>query len=259
MWGRATSAARAAMLRNVVAQPQGPADADRAGALSSRPGRPPAPAAVANLRPYRLPGTRARIGFATSLPAFAYGDPPRGRRPVLGHRAVLHALPGQARREPRDPGRGQPGRVDRPRRRRDRAVAAAVVDDLDLAGGQRSVRALRLQRHPDDGRQPRRPRFDGQSAITQRGLRGHARLPLHRQRALVARRGPARPARRGGPKPQFLALAPVGGPRRPARPACARSAAGSRSAPGARSRTTTSRPRSSPTCRSRPTHAGPTA
>ena len=33
------------------------------------------PAAVANLRPYTLPGTPARIGIATSLPAFTYGAP----------------------------------------------------------------------------------------------------------------------------------------------------------------------------------------
>jgi hypothetical protein len=31
------------------------------------------PGAVANLRPFRIPGTRARLGLATSLPAFEYG------------------------------------------------------------------------------------------------------------------------------------------------------------------------------------------
>ena len=38
-------------------------------------------AAVANLRPFSLPGTRARIGFATSLPAFVWGLPPAGVNP----------------------------------------------------------------------------------------------------------------------------------------------------------------------------------
>ena len=33
------------------------------------------PAARANLRPYHVPGTRARLGIATSLPAFEYGSP----------------------------------------------------------------------------------------------------------------------------------------------------------------------------------------
>ncbi len=37
--------------------------------------------AVENLRPFRLPGTDARLGFATSLPAFIYGDPPAGVDP----------------------------------------------------------------------------------------------------------------------------------------------------------------------------------
>ncbi len=34
-----------------------------------------------NLRPYRVPGTKARLGFATSLPAFRYGQPPAGTDP----------------------------------------------------------------------------------------------------------------------------------------------------------------------------------
>ena len=38
-------------------------------------------AAVANLRPYRLPGTDARLGIATSLPAFVFGDLPAGTDP----------------------------------------------------------------------------------------------------------------------------------------------------------------------------------
>ncbi len=49
--------------------------------LQLTPGPAHGPAAVANLRPYRLPGTRARIGFATSLPAFVYGSPPPGVDP----------------------------------------------------------------------------------------------------------------------------------------------------------------------------------
>ena len=72
---RTTCAARGrASLRNVVAQQQeGAADADRGDARAHATGRAPGPDAVENLRPYRLPGTRARIAFATSLPAFVYG------------------------------------------------------------------------------------------------------------------------------------------------------------------------------------------
>ena len=69
------------MLRNVVARnlkvPLTPIEQ----ALALTPGPSTGAAARANLRPYRLPGTRARLGFATSLPAFTYGDPPAGSDP----------------------------------------------------------------------------------------------------------------------------------------------------------------------------------
>jgi glycerophosphoryl diester phosphodiesterase len=46
------------------------------------PGPSTGPDAVENLRPYRIPGSQARIGFATSLPAFVYGAaPPPGTDP----------------------------------------------------------------------------------------------------------------------------------------------------------------------------------
>lgn len=44
-------------------------------ALGFMPGPSTGAAAVRNLEPYRIPGTHARLGFATSLPAFAYGNP----------------------------------------------------------------------------------------------------------------------------------------------------------------------------------------
>ena len=47
-------------------------------ALGFTPGPSTGRAAIGNLRPYRIPGTRARIGFATSLPAFTYGPPAPG-------------------------------------------------------------------------------------------------------------------------------------------------------------------------------------
>ena len=49
--------------------------------LGFAPGPSHGPAAIANLRPYRVPGTRARLGIATSLPAFVYGTPPAGVDP----------------------------------------------------------------------------------------------------------------------------------------------------------------------------------
>jgi hypothetical protein len=42
-------------------------------ALGFYPGPSTGPAAVKNLEPFRIAGTKARLGFATSLPAFIYG------------------------------------------------------------------------------------------------------------------------------------------------------------------------------------------
>ncbi len=50
-------------------------------AIGFTPGPSGGAAAVANLRPVRLPGTAARLGIATSLPAFEYGRPPAGTDP----------------------------------------------------------------------------------------------------------------------------------------------------------------------------------
>lgn len=69
------------VLRNAVAMNRKVPLTSIEQALSLAPGPATGPAAVANLRPYRLPGTRARLGFATSLPAFVYGSPPPGVDP----------------------------------------------------------------------------------------------------------------------------------------------------------------------------------
>ena len=42
-------------------------------ALGFAPGPSTGPAALKNLKPYKIPGTQARLGFATSLPAFEFG------------------------------------------------------------------------------------------------------------------------------------------------------------------------------------------
>jgi hypothetical protein len=47
--------------------------------LGFAPGPSGGAAAIANLRPVTIPGTGARLGFATSLPAFVYGPPVLGR------------------------------------------------------------------------------------------------------------------------------------------------------------------------------------
>jgi hypothetical protein len=49
--------------------------------LGFTPGPATGPEAIANIAPYALPHTKAKLGFATSLPAFVYGDPPAGSDP----------------------------------------------------------------------------------------------------------------------------------------------------------------------------------
>lgn len=49
-------------------------------ALGFTSGPSSGPAAVRNLRPFRIPGTKARLGFATSLPAFIYGSAAPGHQ-----------------------------------------------------------------------------------------------------------------------------------------------------------------------------------
>ena len=82
MWGPRNVRHRGAdVLRNVVASnrkvPLTPIEI----ALGLTAGPAHGAAAVTNLRPFALPGTRARIGFATSLPAFVWGTPPTGVNP----------------------------------------------------------------------------------------------------------------------------------------------------------------------------------
>ena len=82
MWGpRDVHRSGPDVLRNVVASnlkvPLTPLEVE----IGFTPGPARGPAAVANLRPFSLPGTRVRIGFATSLPAFTWGVLPAGVDP----------------------------------------------------------------------------------------------------------------------------------------------------------------------------------
>lgn len=70
-----------APLRNVVASNRKLPLTATENEFQFSPGPSSGPAAVANLAPYQIPGTQARVGFATSLPAFTYGTPPPGTDP----------------------------------------------------------------------------------------------------------------------------------------------------------------------------------
>jgi hypothetical protein len=210
MWGpRDVRSTGPDVLRNVVASnlkvPLTPLEAE----IGFAPGPSTGPAAIANLRPFALPGTRARIGFATSLPAFTYGTPPAGVDPCsdtsLYYMRCLDRLGANlVIQDEANPGRwtGADGNgielwqplswmsstyrtVSDPTVRFDYNVTAMMVGNLaDLP-------------------------FDGQSAITQRGFRGRRRgchyvgnesfLPAEDQAVFRSY---------AGSRPDFLALAP---------------------------------------------------
>lgn len=74
MWGPETVDPEAPRpLRNVVVSNRKVPLTDLEIQLEISAGPSTGPEAIENLRPYRLPGTKARLGFATSLPAFKFG------------------------------------------------------------------------------------------------------------------------------------------------------------------------------------------
>lgn len=164
-------------------------------------------AAVDNLRPYTLPGTKAKLGIATSLPAFAFGE--AGGDPCadvsatymrcldkLGANLVVQdeANPGSwAATYAGNPNPWQPldwmgsswRNVADPTVKFTYNVTAFMVGSLaDLT-------------------------FDGQSSITQRGLKRGSHPPCTYVGNATAQPGDAPDAEHPvGPQPEFLALAP---------------------------------------------------
>jgi hypothetical protein len=204
-------------LRNVVARNRKVPLTSIEEVIQLTPGPSTGPEAVANVRPYPLPGTRARIAFATSLPAFFYGYP--AADPCsdtsrwymrcldrLGANLVIQdeANPGRwatyTAEDSPDRGAWQPlsfmsstwrAVADPGVRFRYNVIAHMVGNLADLP-------------------------FDGQSAITQRGLRGGTRcnyvgnarwLPEDPDTFQIGGETQA-VAQYGGPKREFLALAP---------------------------------------------------
>ena len=208
MWGpRDVRTGGAPMLRNVVARNKKVPLTPIEQTLQMTPGPATGPEAVDNVRPYRIPGTKARVSFATSLPAFVYGDPPAGTDPCsdtskyymrcidkLGANLVMQdeANPGRWTGEDGDGiEKWQPmswmtstwrAAAD-PTVSFDYNVTPHMVGNLaDLA-------------------------FDGQTAITQRALRGPGCHYIGNARFVG---GEDRPdlTDEAGPKQEFLAIAP---------------------------------------------------
>ncbi|MGI9183815.1 MAG: hypothetical protein ACR2GZ_02450 [Solirubrobacteraceae bacterium] len=208
LWGpedvRATGPAP---LRNVVASnlkvPLTPIELE----LGLTPGPSSGPAAIANLRPYALPGTAARLGLATSLPAFIYGSPPPGTDPCsdtslyymrcldrLGANVVLQ--------DEANPGRwtgpdADPREQWQPLSWMGSAYRAVSDPTVHFAYDVNPMMTGNLADLP----------FDGQTAITQRGLSGPGCHYIGNTGFLS---GEDRPdlAAYAGPQPDFLALAP---------------------------------------------------
>jgi glycerophosphoryl diester phosphodiesterase len=198
-----------APLRNVVARNRKVPLTPIEQSLQLTPGPASGADGIANVRPYRLPGTRARMSFATSLPAFEYGYEfglkPAGLDPCsdiatyympcldrLGANLVMQdeanpgpwaGIGGQGQWQPLE-WMGSTWRASAdPTVSFDYNVTPHMVGNLaDLV-------------------------FDGQTAITQRGLRGPRRCHyIGNRRAQPSDQASYR--RYAGPKRQFLALVP---------------------------------------------------
>ncbi len=207
MWGpRDVRSEGPRVLRNVVLQNKKVPLTDIEQVIEVANGPSTGPDAVENVRPYRVPGTRARIGFATSLPAFIYGDPPAGVDPCsdtskyymrcldkLGANVVMQdeANPGPWVTQPTfwqplDWMRSTWRAVSDPTVHFDYNVTPHLVGHLgDLV-------------------------FDGQTAITQRGLHGRGCNYVGDSHLMpeAPESDAASLAPYAGPKREFLALAP---------------------------------------------------
>jgi hypothetical protein len=228
-------------LRNVVAANRKVPLTPIEEMIQLMPGPSRGPDAVENVRPYRLAGTKARIAFATSLPAFVYGPrPPRGVNPCsdtarwymrclerLGANLVMQDEANPGRWAADTPQAWQPleWMTSTWRAAADRAVGFDYNVTPHMVGNLADLA------------------FDGQTAITQRGLRAPDGRPGPARCAYVGTGkalpedpesldigGERQPARRlAGPKREFLALVPwvAEGAREDLRSVAARLAPGS--------------------------------
>jgi hypothetical protein len=208
MWGpRAVRRTGPDVLRNVVASNLKVPLTSLENAIGFTPGPAHGSAAIANLRPYHLPGTRASIGFATSLPAFTWGTPPAGVDPCsdtsLYYMRCLNKLGANlVIQDEANPGRwtGPDGNGI------EKWQPLSWMDSTYRTVSDHSVRFAYNVTPMMVGNLADLV-FDGQSAITQRGLRGpgchyignSAFVPGEDQEVF-------RPF--AGRQPEFLAIAP---------------------------------------------------
>jgi hypothetical protein len=196
-----------AVLRNVVAHNLKVPLTQLENEIGFTPGPSHGPAAVANLRPYSLPGTRVRIGFATSLPAFAYGAPAPGTNPCsdtgLYYMRCLNRLGANlVLQDEANPGRwtGADGSSSEQWQPLSWMLSTyRAVSDRSVHFDY-NVTAMMVGNLADLV-------FDGQSAITQRGLRGRGCHYIGNSRFVPGEDlASLRPY--VGRRPRFLAIAP---------------------------------------------------
>jgi hypothetical protein len=197
------------VLRNLVASNKKVPLVPLEQQIGFTPGPASGPEAIANLEPYSLPGTNAKIGFATSLPAFTYGNPPAGSDPCsdvsqyymrcldeLGANLVMQDEANIGGRWTGPDGDGieqwQPlsWMASTDRAVSDPSVHFAYNVDAMMVGNLADLDS------------------DGQSAITQRGGLRKARCHYIGNRAFIPGEDESKFQPYGGDRNTFLALAP---------------------------------------------------
>jgi glycerophosphoryl diester phosphodiesterase len=197
-------------LRNVVARNKKVPLTPIEDQLQLSAGPSTGPDAVPNVAPYTLPGTQARISFATSLPAFVYGDPPAGVDPcsdtALYYMRCLDRLgTNLVMQDEANPGRwaGQGGgNYWQPLEWMRSTWRAAADPEVSFAY---NVTPHMVGNLADLA-------FDGQTAITQRGLGAGSpdarRCTYVGNAAFVPGEDPEAARGDAGPKREFLAIVP---------------------------------------------------
>ncbi|GAC1325052.1 MAG: hypothetical protein NVSMB25_23160 [Thermoleophilaceae bacterium] len=173
--------------------------------LGFAPGPASGPEAVANVRPYAIPGTAARLAFATSLPAFVFGEPPPGADPCSDtSRYYMRCLDSLGTnvvvQDEANPGRwaGNGSSYWQPLEWMGSAYRAVFDASVHFPY---SVNPMMVGNLADLA-------FDGQSAITARGLRGHGCAYIGDGVLVPADGDPQSAVADTGKKPEFLGLLP---------------------------------------------------
>ena len=205
-------------LRNVVASNKKVPLTSIENLISLTPGPSTGPDAVENVRPYRIPGTKARMSFATSLPAFVYNGgavTPFGEAPGPGidpcsdtskyYMYCLDALgTNLVMQDEANPGEWATQSGWQPLEWMASTWRAAADPTVSFDYNVTPHMVGNLADLP----------FDGQTAITQRGLKGPGGRSRAKAKCNYVGNGkllPEDPAEYdvySGPKREFLGLAP---------------------------------------------------